>query len=287
MTRILVADDKRNFRKDAKQILERDNEFDVVDVDNPEAALQKLKTEDFDAAIIDLRLRGGDQYDRSGLDVARGSEKAIPIILVSEFGDDQETIAEAVGTRRDGYPLLVKFLRKQAISDRPEVLLATVRDALNWREQRTKSEREKINPQLLKHYQSDATWLHVYQVAHYLTTLIFVFLVFLASYREHSLANLGFTLFAVIAGEFTNIWISHRAGSIAQRADKNHSELLQATRFFQLFDACSAIDNPQAKDRARLDLIKIAAENWLVPETSSKRTLLLTPGSTVKEGPTP
>jgi hypothetical protein len=89
-------------------------------------------------------------------------------------------------------------------------------------------------------------------------------LIFWASYREHSRTNLAFTLLAMIAGEITNIWSSHRAGSIAQRADKNHSEILQATRFSHLFEASSSITNPEVKDRTRSDLIQKAADNWLV-----------------------
>jgi len=263
MNRILLADDKKPFRDDAKKILQRDDEFSVVDVTTPEDAIHELESGKIDAAVIDLRLRGGDKYDRSGLDVARRSDKGIPIIMVSEFGDAQ-AITEAVSTRPDGYPLLVRFLSKEAISDRPEVLRSTVREALGWREVHSKTELERIDPELLRHYKSDSRWARFYQALHYGTTLSFVGLIFWASYKEHSRTNLAFTLLAMIAGEITNIWISHRAGSIAQRADKNHSELLQATRFSHLFEACSAITNPELKDITRSDLIQKAADNWLV-----------------------
>jgi DNA-binding NarL/FixJ family response regulator len=274
MARILVADDKELFRADAKKMLGNGREFEIILATNPEEALHCLESSDIEVAIIDLRLRGGSEYDTSGLDVAARSSQLIPIIMVSQF-EDQEAIMEAINTRPDGYPLVVRFLSKQDISDQPELLRTTVRTALKKRELWSKTEREKVNPQLLKHYNSDRSWSHIYQGLHYLTSFAFVGLMIYVSLDVGAkIANLAFAMAAIIAGEFTNILISRREGSIARRADKNHSEILQAARFSQLFDACSAISDLEERDKARYELITTAATNWLVPETKTKTRLL-------------
>ncbi len=87
------------------------------------------------------------------------------------------------------------------------------------------------------------------------------------------LANLAFALMALAAGEATNIVVSQREGSIARRADKNHAEILQAVRFSQLFDACASITDLEARDQTRSELIRTAAESWLIQEPKPGRHL--------------
>jgi CheY-like chemotaxis protein len=262
MTRILIADDDKDFRQDAQRMLKNGEKCKFFIASNPEDAIQHLETSQIDVAVVDLRLRGAGTHDKSGLDVAQHSDQLIPIIMVSDYGD-KETMKEAVNTRRDGYPLLVRFLSKQDISNDLTLLRATVNGALKKRELWSKSERERVSPELLKHYKSDSRWARFYQGLHYFTSIAFVMLIIAASYYEHDVANLIFALIAMIAGEITNILISHRSGSIGQRADKNHSEILQATRFSQLLDACSSIADPDLQDRTKSDLIRAAGTNWL------------------------
>src|SRR4051794_28243620 len=111
MATVLVADDKKEFRDDARGMLLQDKTLDVIEASSPEEALDHLRTADIDVAIVDHRLRGEEPLDDSGLRVAEQSNPRIPIIMVSQFGDRKQ-ILSAINTRPDGYPLLIRFLDK-------------------------------------------------------------------------------------------------------------------------------------------------------------------------------
>ncbi len=159
MATVLIADDKEVFRTDAKKLLADDRDFKFIFATTPEEAVHHLQSGKVEVAVVDLRLRDGNEFDHSGLDVASRSSQLIPIIMVSEYSD-RNAIMEAVNTRPDGYPLVFRFLSKQDITDHPELLRTTVRTALMKRDLWSKTEREKINPQLLSHYSSDRRWSH-------------------------------------------------------------------------------------------------------------------------------
>ena len=166
---------------------------------------------------------------------------------------------------------------KDEIKNNGHVLLSTVQTALKKRELVAKGERERVHPELLKHYKSDRKWSNASQGLHYITSLAFVVLMIHASLSVGAkLIPLLFATIAILAGEITNIVVSQRDGSIARRADKNHDEILQAARFAILFDACSSISELEERDKARSDLIQTAATNWLTPEAQTGK---LTSGS--------
>jgi DNA-binding NarL/FixJ family response regulator len=266
MVNVLVADDQKTFRDDAKAILAKEKGFRILEAANPDEAIERLRSDNIDVAIIDHRLRGADETDESGLRVAELSNPRIPIIMVSQYSDRKQILA-AINTRPDGYPLIVRFLDKGEILKDGDLLLSTVHTALKKRELVAKGERERVHPELLKHYKSDRKWSNASQGLHYLTSLAFVILMIHASLSVGAqLVPLLFATIAILAGEVTTIVVSQREGSIGRRADKNHDEILQAVRFSQLLDACSSISEIEERDNARSRLIQIAASNWLAGE---------------------
>ena len=269
MVNVLVADDEKAFRDDAKAILAKEKRFKILEAANPDEAIERLRSDNIDVAVIDHRLRGVDPLDDSGLRVAEQSNPRIPIIMVSQYADKKQILA-AINTHPDGYPLIVRFLDKGEILKDGDLLLSTVQTALKKRELVAKGERERVHPELLKHYKSDRKWSNASQGLHYLTSLAFVILMIHASLSVGAqLVPLIFATIAILAGEVTTIVVSQREGSIGKRADKNHDEILQAVRFSQLLDACSSISEIEERDSARSRLIQIAASNWLGSEAKS------------------
>lgn len=69
---ILVVDDERAIRENTTFILESDDHY-VEAVDNGQVALMRLKEEDFDLVLLDLRLG-----DENGLDILQEIQKKVP-----------------------------------------------------------------------------------------------------------------------------------------------------------------------------------------------------------------
>ena len=92
MPRILVVDDDADTCVFIEELLEApDREF--VSVQDPEAALTKIRQDSFDLLISDINLNA----PRSGLDLLRRfkSDQGAPVVLISGFGT-LETAIEAV-----------------------------------------------------------------------------------------------------------------------------------------------------------------------------------------------
>jgi len=68
----------------------KEDGFIVTDVDSGENALTRIEHDQFDIAIVDLRLPG-----ISGLEVVRRARKitAIPIVVLTAFGDSHDVVA--------------------------------------------------------------------------------------------------------------------------------------------------------------------------------------------------
>jgi len=105
MTRILIIDDDEAVRSTTKIVLDASG-FQTVAVADGKSGIEAVKSEEFDAVIVDLFMPG-----MNGLDVASAIRKlrpAMPIIAASGFmfgGDDcpempnfQEIAAEAGAT---------------------------------------------------------------------------------------------------------------------------------------------------------------------------------------------
>ena len=118
--RILVVDDERNIRLMLEQMLGLAG-HEVRTVETGEDALQQLESEDFDAALVDVRLPGID-----GLEVLRRAIAARPdlaVVMMSGHG----TIETAVRAVREGAH---DFLEKPLGRD---TTLVTLENALRVR----------------------------------------------------------------------------------------------------------------------------------------------------------
>ena len=97
MIRILVADDHDIVRKGLKQIISENADMVVAgEASNGEEALELVRAQDFDIAIIDIAMPG-----RGGLDILkdlRTGRPSLKIIVLSMYSEEQY----AVRSLRDG-----------------------------------------------------------------------------------------------------------------------------------------------------------------------------------------
>src|SRR6266404_7074781 len=114
--RILIVDDDAGQRSLLDSFL-RSQGFQTMPVASGERALERLRAEEFNMMISDVRMPG-----LSGLETLRRARKehaALPVLLVTAYAD----IREAVGAMRDG---ALNYLSKPIDLDE---LLATVQQA--------------------------------------------------------------------------------------------------------------------------------------------------------------
>jgi DNA-binding NtrC family response regulator len=99
-TRILVADDQREVRE-ALRLLFKAEGIDAVSVDGPRAAIDALKKDPFDAALIDLNYTRDTTSGAEGIELLREIRKIdgeLPVVVMTAWG----TIDVAVEAMRHG-----------------------------------------------------------------------------------------------------------------------------------------------------------------------------------------
>ncbi len=87
--RILVVDDEQNIRESLKMILEMEG-YRVSTAENGLSAQRILEEESFDAGLFDLKMPG-----MTGLELLgwlRDSKRAMPVIMVSAFGQVEDVV---------------------------------------------------------------------------------------------------------------------------------------------------------------------------------------------------
>ncbi|TDQ18708.1 DNA-binding NtrC family response regulator [Algoriphagus boseongensis] len=117
MPKILIIDDERFIRASLKEILEYEK-FEVSEAQDGEEGLQKIKEEDFDVVLCDVKMPKMDGIEV--LDQAKALEKSPQFIMISAHGSI-ETAVEA--TKKGAFD----FIPKPPDLNR---LLLTVRNAL-------------------------------------------------------------------------------------------------------------------------------------------------------------
>lgn len=133
MAHILVIDDERSIRNTLKEILEFEK-FKVDLAEDGPAGLKKLKEQDFDVALCDIKMPKMD-----GMEVLQEAIKAeidIPIIMISGHGNI-ETAVEAI--KMGAYD----FIEKPLDLNRTLVTLRNALDRSNLEEE-TKTLKKKI-----------------------------------------------------------------------------------------------------------------------------------------------
>jgi DNA-binding NtrC family response regulator len=99
-TKILVADDQREVRE-ALRLLFKAEGIDAVSVDGPRAAVEALRKEPFDAALIDLNYTRDTTSGAEGIELLREIRKIdaeLPVVVMTAWG----TIDVAVEAMRHG-----------------------------------------------------------------------------------------------------------------------------------------------------------------------------------------
>ncbi|MDP1918961.1 MAG: sigma-54 dependent transcriptional regulator [Myxococcales bacterium] len=89
MPRILVVDDDRTIRRSLGQRL-METGYEVLLAEGTRAAQQLLKSEGFDAALVDIHLKDGDGL--ALLEEIRRDTPLLPVIMVTAYGDSERTI---------------------------------------------------------------------------------------------------------------------------------------------------------------------------------------------------
>jgi CHAT domain-containing protein/FixJ family two-component response regulator len=87
MCKVLLVDDQTDVRETLSGVLV-DEGYDVIPVRNESETLLKVTQEEFDYALIDVRLHGEDENDESGISLAMALRTLAPkirIILLSRF----------------------------------------------------------------------------------------------------------------------------------------------------------------------------------------------------------
>lgn len=128
---ILIVDDEKSIRDSTRFALEAENHY-VEAVDNGEVALLRLKEEEFDLVILDLRLG-----DEDGLDVLKQINKRFPHIAVVLF-TAHATIGTAVKAIQTG---AMDYLEKPFT---PEQLRGVVARASQWRQMQERIEELEV-----------------------------------------------------------------------------------------------------------------------------------------------
>ncbi len=109
--KILVVDDDENVRALLQEALKQDD-YQVVTVDSGETALRLIEAQDFDLALIDLRLGG-----MSGLDVLSELRKRRPdtVVIMLTGHASIESAVEAL--RKGAHDYLLKPFRQKELRE--------------------------------------------------------------------------------------------------------------------------------------------------------------------------
>ncbi len=120
MSKILIIEDEAAIRRVLSKILSEENDtYQVTEAENGEEGLEKIKNEDFDLVICDIKMPKMDGEEV--LAHAKKVKPEVPFIMISGHGD----LETAVNTMRLG---AFDYISKPPDLNR---LLTTVRNALN------------------------------------------------------------------------------------------------------------------------------------------------------------
>jgi CheY-like chemotaxis protein len=125
---ILVVDDRLDWRKTLSSLL-LDQGYDVRQASTLHEALQAASNEQFDVAILDVRLDEADESNREGLSLMRQLNEidpAIATIILTGYAD-VEMVQEALQPNSQGISPAFSFLQKTEIDQLPEYVERAVR----------------------------------------------------------------------------------------------------------------------------------------------------------------
>ncbi len=151
MLRVLIVDDEDSFRLSIEMALKMSDKFSVRSCGSGEAAIELLKTEQFDAILLDNKME-----DMTGLEVLQWmheQEIQTPTIMVTAAGSE----AVAVEAMKLG---VYDYLRKDQLEiDRLRLAIKSVCERYQFKQQVIEREAEK---RLLKDKQKELDSLRMF-----------------------------------------------------------------------------------------------------------------------------
>ncbi|HET90710.1 MAG TPA: response regulator [Chloroflexi bacterium] len=125
--RILVVDDLPDWRATLKGLLE-DEGYKVQAAKSAPQALEFLKSDRFDLAVLDIRLDETDEDNTEGLDLAAEIKKHWPgvkIVIITGYGTP-EIMREALEPDAEGDKLAANYVPKTETEDLVSIVRATL-----------------------------------------------------------------------------------------------------------------------------------------------------------------
>lgn len=100
--RVLLVDDQELFRRGVTMVLGADGGFEIEDVDDGDAALERIAEEPFDVVLLDVRMPG-----RSGVEICGAIKEVAPTtgIIMLTASDDEADLYESIKAGAAGYLL--------------------------------------------------------------------------------------------------------------------------------------------------------------------------------------
>ena len=111
--RILVVDDVRDWRTTLGGLFE-DAGYDVQVADSSARALELLRTDQFDLAVLDMRLDETDEGNTEGLDLAAEIKQHWPatkVVMITGYGTP-DTMRQAMEPDAQGRRLVANYIPK-------------------------------------------------------------------------------------------------------------------------------------------------------------------------------
>ncbi|MBN1922059.1 MAG: response regulator [Anaerolineae bacterium] len=121
--RILIVDDLDDWRTTLGGLL-RDDGFFVEVADSRENAISALETENFDLALIDMRLDETQEGDTTGLSLAseiRQRRPGIKIVIITGY-DSPDTAGCAIQPNDRGEKIADEYMLKQDAKAVPAII---------------------------------------------------------------------------------------------------------------------------------------------------------------------
>ncbi|MCD9153583.1 response regulator [Aeromicrobium duanguangcaii] len=100
--RVLLVDDQELFRRGVTMVLGADGGFEIEDVDDGDAALERIAEEPFDVVLLDVRMPR-----RSGVEICGAIKETAPTtgIIMLTASDDEADLYESIKAGAAGYLL--------------------------------------------------------------------------------------------------------------------------------------------------------------------------------------
>lgn len=125
---ILVVDDVKDWQKTLIGLL-ADEGYRVVAVGDRRSALESVKTNPFDLAVIDVRLDETDETNTAGLNLAKELKQVqagLPIIIITGY-ETTDSVTQALKPDETGESLAVDFVLKMDTNQLVDIVNFTLR----------------------------------------------------------------------------------------------------------------------------------------------------------------